>query len=170
MGTQQLLLLVLVAVVVIIAVVIAINYFISNKQDTEIDEVINELGNITSSAQIWYRKPMELGGGNGSFTGFSLHAISQPDSTELASFTVVYADKDSLFIEAASLDESNSSAFTVDVGVNPQSESQYHVNKGKAKGIPTAVSTGNGNGNGNAGGNGNGNGGGNGNGNGKGGG
>ncbi len=122
MGTQQLLLLVLVAIVVGVAVALAITYFRSNQQDTEISEVINELNHISVTAQGWYRKPPELAGGNGSFVGFTLKTISQPDSTDLAKYYVMSATDDLLSLEAVGY-----SNFTIDVRVTPDSVGAYSV-------------------------------------------
>lgn len=122
MGTQQLLLLVLVAIVVGVAVALAITYFRSNQQETEISEVINDLNHISVTAQGWYRKPPQLAGGNGSFTGFTLRTISQPDSTELARYYVISARNDLLSLEAV-----GNSNFTIDVKVTPDSIGAYTV-------------------------------------------
>lgn len=122
MGTQQLLLLVLVAIIVGAAIALAVTYFISNQQETEIDEVINELNHISVTAQGWYRKPLEMGGGNGSFTGFTLATISQPDSTDLAKYSVASALDNSLSLHAVGY-----SNFTVDVTVTPSSIGAFTV-------------------------------------------
>lgn len=122
MGTQQLLLLVLVAIIVGVAVVLAITYFRSNQQETEVNEVINELNHISATAQAWYRKPLELGGGNGSFATFNFAVISQPDSTDLARYYVISTTNDLISLEAVGY-----SNFTVDVKVTPDSIGAYTV-------------------------------------------
>ncbi len=142
---------VLVSIIVAIGIAIAITYFISNQQDANINETINELSNITAEAQEWYRKPSQLGGGNGSFAGFTLAAISQADSTQVATFTVVSAKGDSLALEAIGAD------YTVDVNVTHDQMGKCQVTKGKGKVNPKANSNGNGNSKGNSNGNGNGN-------------
>lgn len=129
-------------IIVVVGIAIAITYFISNQQDAEIDETINQLTNITAEAQQWYRKPSEFGGGNGSFAGFTLAKISQPDSTEVATFTVVSANADSLSLEAIGSD------YTVDVSATHSSMGNCHVTKGNAKPMPKGNSNGNSNGNG----------------------
>jgi hypothetical protein len=126
---------VLVAIIVIVGVALAISYFLSNREDAEIDQTINELGDISAAAQEWYRKPSELGGGNWSFTGFTMGAISQPESTEVAAFRVVSAKGDSLSLEATGSD------FTVDVSVTPSSTGNCQVTKGKAAPAPIPTPT-----------------------------
>jgi Tfp pilus assembly major pilin PilA len=160
MGTSQFMLVVLGCIIVVIAVAVAIPYFMSYQEEANIDEVTNELNDISSAARGWYLKPSSMGGGNHSFTGFTLASILHPDSTELASYSVIYADGDSLALEAVS-SPSLTSAFTVDVNVRPNSSGTCHVTRGNPKG----QGNGNGNGNGNRNGNGNGKGNGNGNGN-----
>ena len=122
MGTQQLLLLVLVAIIVGVAIALAITYFRSYQQDTEINEVINELNHISVTAQGWYRTPSSLGGGDGSFSGFTLSSISQPDSTDLAKYYVITASGDQLSLEAIGV-----SQFTIDVNVTPDAIGAYNV-------------------------------------------
>jgi predicted PurR-regulated permease PerM len=143
MGQQQFLFVVLAAIIVAIALGLAVAYFISYQVNSNINEVINELNSISSAAQGWYLKPRELGGGNHSFTGFSLDKISQADSTDLATYNVVYAGSDSLSLEAVSAPGFISSDFVVDLDVGPHSNGKCRVDKGNGK----AQSNGNGNGN-----------------------
>ncbi|MCL5267248.1 MAG: hypothetical protein M1469_03980 [Bacteroidetes bacterium] len=124
MGTQQLLLLVLVAVVVAIGISLAITYFKSNQQDVEINEVINELNHVAASAQGWYRKPKEMAGGGSSFTGFTLQSIAQPDSNDIAKYSVVSAASDLLQLQAVGFLE-----FTISVNVYPDSIGPYDIVK-----------------------------------------
>jgi hypothetical protein len=145
MGQQQFLFVVLAAIIVAIALGLAVTYFISYQTNSDINQVISELNSISSAAQGWYLKPRELGGGNHSFTGFSLDKISQPDSTDLATYNVVYAGSDSLSLEAVSAPGFISSDFVVDLDVNPHSNGKCRVDKGNGK-----AHSNNGNGKGNS--------------------
>jgi len=119
------LLLVLVAIVVGIAITLAIVYFRSNQQETEINEVINELNHIAVTAQGWYRKPAQMGGGgNSSFVGFTLRTISQPDSTDLAKYEVTSATNSEMSLLATGYIN-----FTVSVSVYPDSIGSFNVVK-----------------------------------------
>ena len=122
MGTQQLLLFIVVAIIVAVAISIGIIYFKSNQQETDINEVINEMNHISVTAQGWYRKPIQMGGGNGSFTGFTFSAISEPDSTDLARYQVLSANGNLLQLEA-----SGYLNFTIDVNVYSDSIGSYSV-------------------------------------------
>lgn len=122
MGTQQLLLLVLVAIVVAVAISLAVMYFQSYQQETDINEVINELNHVAATAQGWYRKPKEFAGGNGSFSGFSFHSIAEPDSSGVAKYSVVSASGGLLKLKAVGF-----ANFVVSVTVYPDSIGPYSV-------------------------------------------
>ncbi|HEY9164985.1 MAG TPA: hypothetical protein VIS48_02360 [Candidatus Kryptonia bacterium] len=122
MGTQQLLFLILVAIIVAVAISLAIIYFKSNQQETEINEVINELNHVSVTAQGWYRKPTQMGGGNGSFDGFTFMSISQPDSTDLAKYQIVSTGGNLLKLEAV-----GHLNFSLSVSVYPDSIGSYGV-------------------------------------------
>ncbi|MGC8595613.1 MAG: hypothetical protein ACP5US_05070 [Candidatus Kryptoniota bacterium] len=124
MGQQQLLIILLTVIIVGVAVALAITYFKSHQQEVEIDEVINEMNHIAATAQEWYRKPTEFGGGSGSFSEFTLQTISQPDSTELAKFKITSQSANTFSLQAV-----GRSNFTIDVIVYPDSIGPYLVTK-----------------------------------------
>jgi Tfp pilus assembly protein PilE len=67
MGQQQLLLIILGVIVVGIAVAVGITMFTDNAVSANRDAVINDLVNLASRAQQYYRRPAALGGGQGAF-------------------------------------------------------------------------------------------------------
>lgn len=67
MGQQQLLLVILVTIIVGIATVVAINTFSSAADSANLDAVRQDVANIAASAQGYYMKPNQLGGGGQSF-------------------------------------------------------------------------------------------------------
>jgi Tfp pilus assembly protein PilE len=69
MGQQQLLLIILGVIVVGIAVAVGITMFTDNAVSANKDAVTNDLVNLASRAQQYYRRPTALGGGQGSFVG-----------------------------------------------------------------------------------------------------
>ncbi len=89
MGQQQLLLIVLGVIIVGIAVVVGISVFTASGSSANRDAVIADLTNLTSMAQQYYRKPTALGGGNRTFTGWSLP--SSLDTTGNGVYTVTIA-------------------------------------------------------------------------------
>mgnify|MGYP001190440010 CR=1 FL=1 len=72
MGQQQLLLIVLGVIIVGIAVVVGINVFTASSSQANRDAVISDLTNLASLSQQYYRKPSALGGGNNTFTGWTI--------------------------------------------------------------------------------------------------
>jgi Tfp pilus assembly protein PilE len=74
MGQQQLLLIILGVIVVGIAVAVGITMFSDNAVSANKDAVVNDLVNLASRAQQYYRRPQALGGGGGTFVGLSADA------------------------------------------------------------------------------------------------
>ncbi len=72
MGQQQLLLIALGTIVVGIAVAVGMNQFSSSAVEANRDRLILDLNFLSVSAQAYYKKQAEFGGGNNSFTGFEL--------------------------------------------------------------------------------------------------
>ena len=80
MGQQQLLLIVLGVIIVGIAVVVGINLFNANAEESAKDTIISEGTNLGALAQQYYKKPVAMGGGGNSFTGFKIPPLL--DSTQ----------------------------------------------------------------------------------------
>jgi hypothetical protein len=72
MGQQQLLLIVLGVIVVGIAVVVGINLFNANATSANRDGVVSDLNNLGAMAQQFYKKPISMGGGGNTFTGWTI--------------------------------------------------------------------------------------------------
>ena len=89
MGQQQLLLIVLGVIIVGIAVVVGINVFTASSTSSNRDAVISDLTNLASMAQTYYRKPTALGGGNNTFTGWTVPA--QLDTTGNGTYSATVA-------------------------------------------------------------------------------
>ena len=74
MGQQQLLLIILGVIVVGIAVVVGITMFQDNAISANRDALTNDLVNLGARAQQYYRRPIALSGGGGSFVGLTADA------------------------------------------------------------------------------------------------
>ncbi len=74
MGQQQLLLIILGVIVVGLAVMIGILLFKDNAISANRDAVTNDLLNLASHAQQYFRRPLILGGGEGTFAGLTADA------------------------------------------------------------------------------------------------
>ncbi len=72
MGQQQLLLIVLGVIVVGIAIVVGINLFNANAVSANRDAVVSDLNNLGSMAIQYYKKPLSMGGGANTFTGWTI--------------------------------------------------------------------------------------------------
>ncbi len=81
MGQQQLLLVILVTIIVGIATVVAINTFSSAADSANLDAVRQDVANIAASAQSYYMKPTQLGGGGQDFTGITFNNLSFASDT-----------------------------------------------------------------------------------------
>lgn len=68
MGQQQLLLIVLGVILVGVAVVLGIQYFSVGAEEGAKDELVAHSLTIGANAQQWFKKPVAMGGGGGSFT------------------------------------------------------------------------------------------------------
>lgn len=75
MGQQQLLLIVLGVIIVGIAVVVGINVFTASSEEAAKDAIVADCTTIGAMAQQYYKKPTELGGGGGSFAGFTVPTL-----------------------------------------------------------------------------------------------
>ena len=81
MGQQQLLLIILGVIVVGIAVAVGITMFSDSAISANRDALTNDLVNLASRAQQYYRRPVALGGGGYTFSGLTA------DATGLAKLT-----------------------------------------------------------------------------------
>lgn len=72
MGSQQLLLLIVGVLMVGLMITVGIIMFGDNASASNRDAIANDLTAYASKAQVYQRRPRYLGGGGGSFQGFSL--------------------------------------------------------------------------------------------------
>ena len=89
MGQQQLLLIVLGVIIVGISIVVGINLFSASSLEANRDAVVSDNMNLAALAQQFYKKPTELGGGNNTFTGFTIPTYLA--STANGAYTAVVA-------------------------------------------------------------------------------
>jgi hypothetical protein len=86
MGQQQLLLIVLGVIVVAIAIVVGFNMFNSNAISSNRDSIVSDLNNLGTMAQQYWRRPSAMGGGDRTFTGWTIpaHTDTTPNGTYTA--------------------------------------------------------------------------------------
>jgi hypothetical protein len=85
MGHQQLLLIALSVIVVGIAVAAGMTIFVDTAVIVNRDVVTNDLLNLASRAQQYYRRPVSLGGGGGSFNAGGINGQGLTDIRQLTS-------------------------------------------------------------------------------------
>ena len=105
MGQQQLLLIVLGVILVGVAVVLGIQYFGVGAEEGAKDELTSHNMIIGSNAQEWFKKPHAMGGGDGTFVGFTDNQWTGNLETRLANstngdFSILSEAQDNLVIEA----------------------------------------------------------------------
>ena len=90
MGQQQLLLIVLGVIVVGIAVVVGINLFNANAEEANKDGIVSDATNLGAMAQQYYKKPISMGGGGNTFTGWDQTYVNNTglDSTANGLYTI----------------------------------------------------------------------------------
>jgi hypothetical protein len=74
MGQQQLLLTILAVLLIGIAIAIGVSLFTSQSVEANRDALISDIENITSHAMQFYYRPTSIGGGGGTFVGYSIPA------------------------------------------------------------------------------------------------
>ncbi len=74
MGQQQLLLVILGVIIVGIAIAIGITIFQDNAVEQNRSSLISDLTTLATKAQLYYFKPVSLGGGGSSFVGLTADA------------------------------------------------------------------------------------------------
>ena len=87
MGQQQLLLIILGVIVVGIAVAVGITMFTDSATSANRDAITNDLVNLSSRAQQFYRRPTALAGGGNQFTGLTMATLTNQAAAGATSFT-----------------------------------------------------------------------------------
>ena len=91
MGSSQLLYITLGLIIVGLAIFSGMNMFQQFTEDSAREELINHCLTILSEAEAYYKKPIEAGGGGGSYVGFEIPA--DMTKNELGKFKITLAKK-----------------------------------------------------------------------------
>ncbi|MEO9887307.1 MAG: hypothetical protein ABJR05_15920 [Balneola sp.] len=113
MGQQQLLLILLVTVIVGIMTVVAITMFQEAQKESEKDAIRQDLLNSAGRAQAFYRKPLAMGGGGGSFVSISFNTLGLDTASYNGYYFNIDASKNSFQVSAATLDRSDTLTATI---------------------------------------------------------
>ncbi len=136
MGQQQLLLIILGVIVVGIAVAVGITMFTDSAMSANRDALTNDLINLASRAQQFYRRPTVLGGGGYSFsrlTTTSISLLTNKPSNANGSYTIETAGAGSgsnsmVVIKGVGVELFNGTPVAVHVFVFPDRDSMVTVN------------------------------------------
>ncbi len=103
MGSQQLLFILVGAILVGIAIVVGLEYFEAQARESNRDEVIGSLNTFAGMAQSYYKKDKKLGGGGGTFVGFSLP--SELQSTASGNYSVLTTTSNRALMQGVGVEE-----------------------------------------------------------------
>lgn len=118
MGQQQLLLIVLGVIIVGIAVVVGINVFTASSFQANQDAVVSDCTNLAAMAQQYYRKPVALGWGGNTFTGWTIPA--NLDSTANGTYKAE-VNPQKVVLTGTGTEEDDGNPVTVKMTVDPVS-------------------------------------------------
>ena len=131
MGQQQLLLIILGVILVGIAVAVGITMFKDSAVSANRDAVTNDLVNLASRAQQYYRRPKTSGGGGGSFTkltaGSGMKLLTKTSSASVrngnGTFTIVSNSASTLRLQGLGTEFGNDRTNKVKVVMNVWADS-----------------------------------------------
>lgn len=125
MGQQQLLLIILGVIVVGIAVAVGITMFQDNAVSANRDAVTNDLVNLASRAQQYYRRPTALGGGGNAFTGLTLAKLTSKPTNANGSYTLGTVNATSAAITGVGIEKGNDNSAKINITMTALADSTY---------------------------------------------
>jgi len=125
MGQQQLLLIILGTLVVGIAVAGGIILFRGGAVNAARDAVSLDVEELAGRAQVYYRKPRVMGGGNRSFNkaggGFiGIYDLTNAPVNQNGTYSISFADADSIVIRGVGFETVGTDTVTVEAHVSDQ--------------------------------------------------
>jgi len=100
MGQQQLLLIILGVIIVGIAIAVGLSLFTSQSIQSNKDAIINDINNLAASAYQYRIRPASMGGGAGSFTGWTIPV--KMSSNENGGYATTALSADAVAIQGTS--------------------------------------------------------------------
>jgi len=103
MGQQQLLLIILGVIIVGVAIAVGISMFSSQSVKSNQDAILSDLANLAADAYQYKIRPTSMGGGNGTYSGYSVTATGSWGTTNPnATYEVVTQTATALKLKATS--------------------------------------------------------------------
>jgi Tfp pilus assembly protein PilE len=127
MGQQQLLLIILGVIVVGIAVAVGITMFQDNAVSANRDAVTNDLVNLASRAQQYYRRPTALGGGQGDFDGLNMNRLTSKPVNANGSYTLVTGAAQAAQIDGYGTEDGNDGTNPIHLEMHVDADSTWIV-------------------------------------------
>ncbi len=106
MGSQQLLLLTVGVIIVFSALMFGIDMFVAQAVERNRDAVVNDLHIIANSAQQYYHKLDEQGGGGRVFTGFKIP--TQLTANQNGTYTIINTTPNTIVFQGVGVEDSDS--------------------------------------------------------------
>lgn len=123
MGQQQLLLIILGVIVVGIAVAVGITMFQDNAVSANRDAVTNDLVNLASRAQQYYRRPAALGGGGSTFTGLAMAELTSKPSNANGTYALGTVNATSVVITGTGVEKGNNGTSPISMSMTVLADS-----------------------------------------------
>ncbi len=118
MGQMQLLLVVLGVLLVGIAIAVGVTMFQANAVESTRNAIINDLGFFAQRARAYYNRPSTSGGGNRSFAGVTLGALSSMTENANGRYYLESATEDECVIVGVGKIVSGDDSIRVRIRVN----------------------------------------------------
>ncbi len=126
MGQQQLLLIILGVIVVGIAVAVGITMFQDNASSSNRDAVANDLTNLASRAQQYYRRPSSVGGGGNTFSGLTMAELTvKPTNANGVYALSTGGSATSVVITGTGVEKGNDAASAISMSVTVFADSTF---------------------------------------------
>lgn len=125
MGQQQLLLIILGVIVVGIAVAVGITMFQDNAVSANRDAVTNDLVNLSSRAQQYYRRPTALGGGGNSFVGVTYAKLSSKPTNANGAYSAAGPSATQVVLTGVGIEKGNDNTLPINMTMTVLADSSY---------------------------------------------
>ena len=112
MGQQQLLLIILGVIIVGIAIAVGLSLFSAQSIQANKDAIINDLNNIAAHAYQYRIRPSSMGGGQGSYSGYTIP--SKMASNENAAYAATPAANSVTIVATSNANTTNTVTAVVD--------------------------------------------------------
>jgi hypothetical protein len=112
MGQQQLLLIILGVIIVGIAIAVGLSMFSAQSISSNQDALINDLNNLFANAYQYRIRPTSMGGGGGSYVGYTVPSTLSSNENGTFEATNVAADE----VEFTASSTQNDGTITVSIG------------------------------------------------------